>query len=115
MVKTGNGVYTMTEELYEKKPGNGCVAELYFNGKMTRRQLEFLADSVKKYRINKTTLNQRGNLIVWNLRREALADFLAEAGKAGILCGSAYVREKRHVLCAPLSGMEEGECFDGLP
>ncbi|MCI8591766.1 MAG: hypothetical protein HFI88_05335 [Lachnospiraceae bacterium] len=105
----------MTEELYEKKPGNGCVAELYFNGKMTRRQLEFLADSVKKYRINKTTLNQRGNLIVWNLRREALADFLAEAGKAGILCGSAYVREKRHVLCAPLSGMEEGECFDVLP
>ncbi|HCT92789.1 MAG TPA: hypothetical protein DF613_15630 [Lachnospiraceae bacterium] len=105
----------MTEELYEKKPGNGCVAELYFNGRMTRRQLEFLADSVKKYRINKTTLNQRGSVIVWNLRREILAEFLAEAAKADILCGSAYAREKRNVLCAPLSGLEEGECFDVSP
>lgn len=108
-------MYTMTEELYEKKPGNGCVAELHFNGRISRQQLEFLVESVKKYRINKTTLNQQGSVIVWNLRREVLAEFLAEAGGLGIACGSAYVPERIRVFCAPLSGMEEGECFDVSP
>ena len=89
----------MTEEIYEKKAGNGCVAELYFEGRMTRRQLEFLTESVKKYKINKTTLNRSGNVVVWNLRREVLRDFLAEAGEAELVCGSAYMPEKISVGC----------------
>ncbi len=105
----------MTEEIYEKKAGNGCVAELYFEGRMTRRQLEFLTESVKKYKINKTTLNRSGNVVVWNLRREVLRDFLAEAGEAELVCGSAYMPEKISVGCAPLSGVEEGERFDVYP
>lgn len=111
-VKEEKGVYTMADEIYEKKAGNGCVAELLFEGRMTRRQLEFVAGSVKKYKIHKTTLNRCGNVVVWNLSKEILEEFVAEAGEAGIDCGSAYFPRPVKVLCAPLSGVEEGECFD---
>lgn len=107
--------YTMTEDFYEKKAGNGCVAELLFYGRINRRQLEFLAGSVKKYKINKTTLNRYGSVVVWNLRREVLRDFLAEAGEAGIEYRGAYDPKRIHVFCAPLSGIAEGECFDVYP
>ena len=105
----------MTEKVYEKKSGNGCVVELYFEGRLTHQQLEFLAEMVKKYKIHKTTLNQSGNLTVWNLRGEILEEFLADVGKEGIAYGSAYFPRRKRVVCAPLAGIEEGESFDVFP
>ena len=80
------------QEGYYRKPGNGLVAELLFFGAMTPENLKFMEDSIRKCKINKTSLTRDGNVRVWNMKEEALNGLLADADAAGISCQGAYVR-----------------------
>ena len=79
-------------EGYYRKPGNGLVAELRFFGAMTPENLKFIEDSIRKYKINKTSLTRDGHVRVWNMKEEALDGLLADADAAGIPCKGAYVQ-----------------------
>ena len=102
-------------EGYYRKPGNGLVAELRFFGAMTPENLSFMADSIRKYKINKTSLTRDGHVRVWNMKEEALDGLLTDAEAAGIPCQGAYVRDKIKVFSAALAGGEEKEAFDVRP
>lgn len=102
-------------EGYYCKPGNGLVVELRFFGAMTPENLNFMVDSIRKYKINKTSLTRDGHVRVWNLKEEALDGLLADANAAGIPCQGAYVRDKIKVFSAALAGGEEKEAFDVRP
>ena len=103
------------QEGYYRKPGNGLAAELLFFGAMTPENLKFMEDSIRKYKINKTSLTRDGNVRVWNMKEEALNGLLADADAAGIPCQGAYVRNKIKVFSAALAGGEEKEAFDVRP
>lgn len=102
-------------EGYYGKPGNGLVAELQFFGAMTTKELDFVVDSIRKYKINKTSLTKDGQVRIWNMQEDALDGLMADAGEAGILCRGAYERPKIKVFSAALAGCEEKEAFDVHP
>lgn len=103
------------EQKYEMKPSNGKVVELQFEGRMAWPQLEFMAEIVKKYKINKTTLNLDASVAVWNLNEEGLQGLLADAKRVGVPTCGAYSFKKRKVFYSPLSGLEENEYLDVRP
>ena len=59
-------------EGYYLKPGNGLVAELQFFGAMTPADLDFVVESIRKYKINKTTLTKDGHVRMWNMQELSL-------------------------------------------
>lgn len=102
-------------EGFYRKPGNGLMAELEFFGTMDMTQVAFIADMIRKYRINKTTLTKDGHVRVWNMTEETLDGLLADAKEAGISCVGAYIKQAVKVYCPALAGMTEGEAFDVRP
>lgn len=102
-------------EGFYRKPGNGLMVELEFFGTMDMTQVAFIADMIRKYRINKTTLTKDGHVRLWNLTEEALDGLLMDAKEAGISCVGAYLKQAVKVYCPALSGMTEGEAFDVRP
>lgn len=102
-------------EGYYRKAGNGLVAELEFFGAMTMAELDFVVESIRKYKINKTSLTKDGHVRLWNMNEEALDGLLEDAKTAGISCVGAYVRQKIKVFAPALAGMEEGESFNVYP
>lgn len=102
-------------EGYYLKPGNGLVAELQFFGAMTPADLDFVVESIRKYKINKTTLTKDGHVRMWNMQEDALDGVLFDAREAGISCRGAYERPKIKVFCTALAGFAENEAFDVHP
>lgn len=102
-------------EGYYRKPGNGGMTELAFYGEMTPDELAFIAECIRKYKINKTTLTKDGHVRLWNLTEEMLDGVLSDAREAAIECHGAYTKDKQKVFAPALSGMAEGESFDVRP
>lgn len=102
-------------EGYYRKPGNGFTAQLQFFGKMTTADLDFVAESIRKYKINKTSLTKDGQVRLWNMQEDALDGLMADAAQAGILCRGAYERPRIKVFSAALAGFAENEAFDVRP
>lgn len=84
-------------------------------GEINQENLKFIADSIQKYRINLVHLTTCQTIQLHNLTEQDVCTLVGEALDHGIITRGGGGDFPRNVMCSPLSGVEEGECFDVLP
>ncbi len=84
-------------------------------GRLTLERLKFLADTVEKYGVQRIKLTTCETVQLHDLPAEQTPAIMEEAIEAGILCRGGGGDNPRNVMCSPLSGVQEGECFDPTP
>ena len=84
-------------------------------GRIDKKKLKFLADSVKKYQINKAHFTTCQTVQFHNLSGEDVCVLAREAVQNGIITRGGGGDFPRNTMVSPLSGVEKGEYFDVLP
>lgn len=84
-------------------------------GVMTKEQLKFVADSIRRWKIDKAHFTTCQTLQLHNLNKEAVCTLAEDALSVGIVTRGGGGDFPRNVTCSPLSGVEQGEYFDVLP
>lgn len=127
--------YRVTEQFYEKEitvpqyksfsGGYGSYAQRggersmlrlrLAGGEIDKDKLRFIKDSIEKYQIDLVHLTTCQTIQLHNLTKEQVCALVEEAYEHGIITRGGGGDFPRNVMCSPLSGVEEGECFDVLP
>ncbi len=84
-------------------------------GRIDRKKLKFLADSVKKYQVTKVHVTTCQTVQFHNLSGEDVCVLAREAVEHGIITRGGGGDFPRNTMVSPLSGVEKGEYFDVLP
>ena len=84
-------------------------------GRLTKEKLEFVADSIERYQVNKVHLTTCQTVQLHNLKPEAVFDIMEGALDVGIVTMGGGGDFPRNVMVSPLSGVEKDEYFDVLP
>ncbi len=84
-------------------------------GRLTPERLSFLADTVEKYHVQRMKLTTCETVQLHDLPADQVPAIMGEAASCGILCRGGGGDNPRNVMCSPLSGVQEGECFDPTP
>jgi len=88
-----------------RMPG-GCV---------NKAKLQFVAESVEKYGIDRVHLTTCQTIQLHNLKEQVVCELAVKALSAGIVTRGGGGDFPRNVMMSPLAGVEEGEYFDVLP
>lgn len=101
---------------YAQKDGKASMLRLRMPaGCVSKKNLAFLADSIKKHHITKVHFTTCQTIQLHNLEPETVVDLVEEALNAGIVTMGGGGDYPRNVMCSPLSGVEKDEYFDVLP
>lgn len=101
---------------YAQRGGGSSMLRLRFTGgEITKDKLQFIADSVKKYGINKLHLTTCQTVQVHNLNDVTVSSLIEEAFEHDIITRGGGGDFPRNVMVSPLSGVEKEEYFDVLP
>lgn len=101
---------------YAQRDGKASMLRLRMaGGHLTKEKLKFIADSIKKYQIDKVHLTTCQTVQLHNLKPEAVFDIMEGAFDVGIVTMGGGGDFPRNVMASPLSGVEKGEYFDVLP
>ena len=84
-------------------------------GRLTLERLKFLADTVERYGVQRMKLTTCETVQLHDLAAEQVPAIMEEAAACGILCRGGGGDNPRNVMCSPLSGVQQGECFDVAP
>ena len=84
-------------------------------GRIDQRKLKFLADSIKKYQVNKVHVTTCQTVQFHNLSGEDVCVLAKEAVQNGVITRGGGGDFPRNTMVSPLSGVEKGEYFDVLP
>lgn len=84
-------------------------------GSLTKERLEFIADSVARFGIDKMKMTTCETIQFHDLAPEALGPLMLDAVQADIFTKGGGGDNPRNVMVSPLTGVQEGECFDVLP
>ena len=84
-------------------------------GRMTVERLDFLAQTVERYQVQKLKLTTCETVQLHNLEAWQVPEIMEQAISCGILCKGGGGDNPRNVMCSPLSGTQAGEAFDVLP
>ncbi|MBO5095021.1 MAG: nitrite/sulfite reductase [Lachnospiraceae bacterium] len=84
-------------------------------GEIDQDQMKFIADSVRKYGIGRVHLTTCQSVQLHDLTEKTVCGLIEEAFEHGIITRGGGGDFPRNVMCSPLSGVEEGECFDVMP
>lgn len=84
-------------------------------GEIGKDQLKFIADSICKYEIRRAHLTTCQSVQLHDLTEQTVCGLIEEAFDHGIITRGGGGDFPRNVMCSPLSGVEEGECFDVMP
>lgn len=84
-------------------------------GRVNKEKLAFVADSIEKYKIDRVHFTTCQTIQLHDLSKDTVVALVREALDAGIVTMGGGGDYPRNVMCSPLSGVEEGECFDVLP
>ncbi len=101
---------------YAQRGGSASMLRLRLTGgEITKEQLKFIADSIEKYDISLAHITTCQSLQLHNLSAEQVCALIEEAFDHGIITRGGGGDFPRNVMCSPLSGVQQGECFDVLP
>ncbi len=101
---------------YAQRGGEKSMLRLRLTGGETdREKLAFIADSVEKYAIDRVHLSTCQSVQLHDLSKETVCALIEDAFDHGIITRGGGGDYPRNVMCSPLSGVEEGECFDVMP
>lgn len=84
-------------------------------GDLDKDKLKFIADSIEKYKIDKAHFTTCQTVQLHNLSCEAVCSLIEEAIDHDIITRGGGGDFPRNTMCAPLSGVEQGEAFDVMP
>lgn len=84
-------------------------------GEINKENLKFIADSIRKYRIDLVHFTTCQTVQLHNLTKETVCALVGEAFEQGIITRGGGGDYPRNVMCSPLSGVDKGEAFDVLP
>lgn len=101
---------------YAQRGGERSMLRLRLaGGEVNKENLKFIADSIDKYKIDLAHFTTCQSIQLHNLSAETVCELIEEAFDHGIITRGGGGDYPRNVMCSPLSGVEEGECFDVLP
>lgn len=84
-------------------------------GSLTKERLGFIADSIAKYGIDKMKMTTCETIQFHDLAPASLPELMLDAVRADIFTKGGGGDNPRNVMVSPLTGVQEGECFDVLP
>ena len=84
-------------------------------GRVTREKLAYVAEAIRDYHIDCVHFTTCETIQLHNLKEQTVVELLEKALDAGIITMGGGGDFPRNVMCSPLSGVEEEECFDVLP
>ncbi|ORT99129.1 Ferredoxin-nitrite reductase [Anaerovibrio sp. JC8] len=84
-------------------------------GRITRPKLAFIADAIKKHKVNKIKFTTCQTVQLHNLALAPLLDIMEGALGVGIITIGGGGDNPRNVTCSPLSGLDRYEYFDVQP
>jgi len=101
---------------YAQRGGKASMLRLRLpGGRVTKEKMKFVADSIKKYQIDKVHLTTCQTIQFHNLSADTVCALAVEALEYGIVTRGGGGDFPRNVMVSPLSGVEQGECFDVIP
>lgn len=101
---------------YAQRGGERSMLRLRLTGgEIDQDKLKFIADSIRKYEIKRVHLTTCQSVQLHDLTEAAVCGLIEEAFDHGIITRGGGGDFPRNVMCSPLSGTEEGECFDVMP
>lgn len=101
---------------YAQRGGKASMLRLRLTcGRIDKEQLEFIADVIERYHIDKVHFTTCQSLQLHDLSGEAACAIMEEAISHGILSWGGGGDFPRNVMASPLSGVEPGEHFDVFP
>lgn len=100
---------------YAQRSGGHMLRLPMPGGRLTKKRLKFLADSVGNYGIDRLKLTTCQTVQLHNLSAETTVHLMKNALEEGIVTRGAGGDFPRNAMASPLSGVEQGEYFDVLP
>lgn len=100
---------------YAQRGGKQSMLRLGFTGgRITKEQLKFVADSIRKHQIGKVHITTGQNIQLHDLSEAQVCTLMEEALDAGIITRGGGGDYPRSIMATPLSGLVR-EPFDVLP
>ncbi len=84
-------------------------------GRLTINRLEFLAKIIEKEKVNRIKLTTCETIQLHDLLVEQVPDIMEKAIDCDIYTKGGGGDNPRNVMASPLSGVQQGECFDVMP
>ncbi|MCI9217284.1 nitrite/sulfite reductase [Lachnospiraceae bacterium 42-17] len=84
-------------------------------GRVNKAGLKFIADSIRKYQIDKVHFTTCQTVQLHNLSVDTVCELAVSALDYGIVTRGGGGDFPRNVMVSPLSGVEQGEYFDVMP
>lgn len=101
---------------YAQRGGEKSMLRLRLTGgEISRENLEFIADSIEKYDIDRVHLTTCQSIQLHNLNEATICALIEEAFAHGIITRGGGGDYPRNVMASPLSGVQKGESFDVMP
>lgn len=101
---------------YAQKGGKANMLRLRMaGGRLTKERLGFIAESLKKYQIDKLHFTTCQTIQLHNLGPDTVCRLMEEALDYNIITKGGGGDFPRNIMVSPLSGVERGEFFDVLP
>lgn len=101
---------------YAQRGGEKSMLRLRLTGgEISRENLEFIADSIEKYDIDRVHLTTCQSIQLHNLNEATVCALIEEAFAHGIITRGGGGDYPRNVMASPLSGVQKGESFDVMP
>lgn len=101
---------------YAQRGGERSMLRLRLaGGEINKENLQFIAESVRNYKIGLTHLTTCQTVQLHDLTKEDVCKLVEEAWEHGIITRGGGGDFPRNVMCTPLSGVEKEESFDVLP
>ena len=95
---------------YAQRGGKASMLRLRLpGGRVTKEKMKFVADSIKKYQIDKVHLTTCQTIQFHNLSADTVCSLAVEALDYGIVTRGGGGDFPRNVMVSPLSGVEQGD------
>lgn len=101
---------------YAQRGGDlGMLRLRLSGGRITKNYLDFIVESIDKYKIDLVHLTTCQSVQLHNLSAGTICSLIEEAWDHGIITRGGGGDFPRNVMVSPLSGVEPGEYFDMTP
>jgi len=100
---------------YAQRNGGNMLRLRMAGGRLTKERLEYLADSVDTYAVDRMKITTCQTIQFHNLSAQATVELMEKALDVDIITRGGGGDFTRNTMASPLSGVEQGEFFDVLP
>ncbi len=101
---------------YAQRGGKVSMLRLRLpGGRLPKEKLKFVADVTEEYHVKRAHFTTCQTIQLHDLSEQDVCDIMEKAFDAGIITRGGGGDFPRNVMASPLSGVENGECFDVMP